>query len=135
MDRVLRIIMKSPNVPFEGKCVLFSEHFRQMLSLVPRNSRSVIVLMCFQYSPLHLCTDCLSQNEDMRLQAIPDDQESDTAVLEYPNFLLKVGEEKLKQAVDSLIELPPSINIVDSSTKLVKYVFSNLKKKIKMFRG
>ena len=121
--------MKSKNVPFGGKCVLFSRDFRQILPVVPRGTRSMIVFMCFKSSPLYQCMDFLSLCENMRLNAIQYDQDSDSAVLEYPNFLLKGGEGKLKQTEDSFIELPPSVSIVESSTRLVESVFPNLKEK------
>ena len=35
VDRTLRAIMKSPNVPFGRKCILFSGDFRQILPVVP----------------------------------------------------------------------------------------------------
>ena len=61
------------------------------------------MFVCFQSSTLYECMDFLSLSENMRLQAIQDDQEADPTVLEYPNFLMKVGEEKLKQSMDSFI--------------------------------
>ena len=54
------------------------------------------------------------------------DHETNAAVLEYPSFLLKVGEEKIEVTIDSLIELPTAVNVVDSATDLVLSVFQNL---------
>ena len=108
--------MKSPSVPFGAKCVLFSGDFRQILPVVPRVSQGMIVFMCFQSSPLYPCMSFLSLSENVRLQSIRDDEDPDPAVFEYPNFLLKVGEGKLKQTEDSFIEVPPSVNIVESLT-------------------
>ena len=93
--------MKSPNVPFGGKCVLFSGDFRQILPVVPRGSRGMIIFMCFQSSPLYQCMSFLSLSEKMRLQSIRDDEDPYPAVFEYLNFLMKVGEGKLKQTEDS----------------------------------
>ena len=121
--------MKSPNIPFERKCVLFSGDFRQILPVVPRGSRGMILFMCFQSSPLYQCMSFRSLSENMRLQSIRDDEDPDPAVFQYPNFLLKVGDGILKRTEDSFIELPPSVNIVESSTKLVESVFPNLKEK------
>ena len=39
----------------------------------------------------------------MRLELNLDNQEAEPAVLEYPDFLLKFGDRKLKQTDDSLI--------------------------------
>ena len=38
VDRTMRKIMKSPNVRFGGKSVLFSGDFRQILPVAPRDS-------------------------------------------------------------------------------------------------
>ena len=58
-----------------------------------------------------------------------DDQKTDLAVLQYPDFLLKVVEEKIKQTEASLIEILPSVSIIESSTKLVEFLFPNFKEK------
>ena len=65
----------------------------------------------------------------MRLREIQNEKKADKEVLEYPEFLLKVGEGKLEAATDSLIPLPPAVNIVDSLTYLVQSVFQNIEKK------
>ena len=44
-------------------------------------------------------------------------------------FLLKLGEEKLKTAGNSLIDLTNSANIRSSATELVRSVFQNLELK------
>ena len=38
VDRTLRVIMKSPSVPFGGRCVLFSGDLRRILPVVPKGS-------------------------------------------------------------------------------------------------
>ena len=126
VDRTLRAIMKAPYVPFGGKCILFSGDFRQILPVVPRGSRGMIVFMSFKSSPLYQCVDLLSLNENMRLEANVKYHETNTAVLGYPAFLLKVGEGKFEVTTESLIELPTAVNVVGSSTDLVKSVFQNL---------
>ena len=65
----------------------------------------------------------------MRLQAIENDKEADKEALEYSDFLLKVGEGKLKGTADSLITLPTAVNIVDSIVGLVQSVFQNLEER------
>ena len=44
IDRTLWAIMKSPNVLFGGKCILFSVDFRQILPVAPRRSRGRLFL-------------------------------------------------------------------------------------------
>ena len=70
----------------------------------------------------------LRSSENLKLQEIRDDQKTDPAVLEYLNFLLKVVEGKLKQTMNHFIELPPSVNIVELSAKLVESVLQIRKK-------
>ena len=65
----------------------------------------------------------------MRLQVIRDDQEANLTVLEYLDFLFKFGEGKLKLTMDSFIEVPASLNIVELLAKLVESVFPNSKEK------
>ena len=119
VDRNLRVIMKSPSVTFGGKCVLFNRDFRQILPVVPRGSRCMIVFTCFKSSPLYRYVNSLSLTENMRLRGIQKDKKADKEVLEYPEFFLKAGEGKLERATDSLIPLPPAVNIVDSVADFV----------------
>ena len=37
VDRTFRAIMKTPQVPFGGKCILFSSNFLQILPVVPES--------------------------------------------------------------------------------------------------
>ena len=67
VDPTLRVIMKSPNVPFGRKCVLFTRDFRQILPVLPRDSQAMIVFMCFRYSHLHQCMIFLTLSESMSL--------------------------------------------------------------------
>ena len=117
VGRTLRKIMKSPNFTFEGKSVLFSGGFRQILPVAPRGSRGMIVFMCFKSSLLHQSVKCLSLTQNMRLRAIRNDVDTDKSVLQYPNFLLKLGEVKLKTTRDSSIDLPTSVNTCSSETQ------------------
>ena len=129
VDRTLSVIMKSSSVPFGGKCILFSGDFQQILPVVPSGSRGMIVFTCFKSSPLYEYVNSLSLTENMRLRGIQNDKKADKEVLENPEFFLQVGEGKIEGAPDSLIPLPPAVNIVDSVTDLVQSVFQNIEKK------
>ncbi len=129
VDRTLCSIMKSPHVPLRGNCVLFSGDFLQILPVVPRASRGMIVLMCFKSCPPYLCVKLLSLTENMSLQSIMNEHEIDKAFLEYPKFLLELDEGKVKRTIDSLIELPSAVNVVGAATELVQSVFENLDSK------
>ena len=79
--------------------------------------------MCFKSSPLSQFVDLVSLTENMRLEANRKYHETDTDVLVYLSFLLKVGEGKVEVTTESLIELPNAVNVVDSPTDLFKSVF------------
>ena len=84
----------------------------------------VYMLSFFAFLPIH---GFPKSDENMRLRAIQDDQQTDTSLLEYLNFPLNSGEGKQKQTEDSLTELRPSVHIVESSTSLFESVFPNFK--------
>ena len=121
--------MKSRSVPFGGKCAWFSGDLRKKLPVVPRGSRGIIVFTYFKSSPLYQYFNSLSLTENMRLRGIQNDKKADKEVLEYPEFSLKVGEGKIEGTTDSLIPLPPAVNIADSVTDLLQPNFQNIEKK------
>ena len=63
-DQTLRVLIKSPNIPLGGKCILFRGDFRQILPVVPRGSQGMIVFMYFQSSPLYQCIDFLNLSQN-----------------------------------------------------------------------
>ena len=65
-------------------------------------------------------------NENMRLQDIMNEPGIDNNVLEFPRYLLKVEEGKVHEIVDSSIEIPSAVNIVNSSEKLVESGFCSV---------
>ena len=75
--RTLRVIMKSPNLSFGQKCVLFSGDLRQILPVVPRSSRGMIVFICFKSSPPYQSLKCISLTQNMKLRAIQNDVDTD----------------------------------------------------------
>ena len=99
VDRTLRAVMKNLTVPFGGKCILFSGDFRQILPVVPKGSRGMIVHLCFKSSPLYRHTRKLQLKQNMRLNALKNDPLADSSALSYPDsffqwvkgvYLLKV---------------------------------------------
>ncbi len=62
----------------------------------------------------------------MRLKALKDDPRVEPTALEYPEFLLSVGEGRQEQDEDSNIDLPNSITVVQSSVQLIDSIFPNL---------
>ena len=69
VDRTLRAIMKTLYVQFGEKLILFSGDFLQILPVVLRGSRGMIVFLSFKSFPLYDCMDILSLTENMRLEA------------------------------------------------------------------
>ena len=59
----------------------------------------------------------------MRLRAIQNNLGTDMSVSEYPDFLSKFGDGKLKKTRDRFINLPTSFSIRRSAIELVRSVF------------
>ncbi len=70
VDCTLRAIMKNPLVPFGGKCILFSDYFRQLLPVVLRGSRGMVVHLCLKSSPIFEDLKLLHLTENMQLQSL-----------------------------------------------------------------
>lgn len=128
VDRTLRAIMDAEDIPFGGKCVLFSGDFRQILPVVPKGSRGMIVHMCLKSSPLFSDLTVLRLSENMRLKKLKEDPDADEAALQYPEYLLRVGEGRLEQGEEGNVDLPKSVNIIESRDELIKEVFGGLEK-------
>ena len=117
VDRTLKDLMKI-NLPFGGTVVLFSGDFRQILPVVPCGSRGQVVNACFKSSPLFPLFKKIQLTENMRLMALMNDENADENALQFPTYLLKVGEDKFSDAVDSRIKLPTSVKIDSQRCKL-----------------
>ncbi len=85
VDRTLRAIMKSLCVPLGGKFILFSGD-------LSRGSRVMIVFMSLKSCPLFSHLKLLKLKRNMRLKAMGDDPCVDMQALQYPNYLLQIGE-------------------------------------------
>ena len=110
--RTLRAIMEKPLGPFGRKSILFSGDFRQILPIVPRGSCGMVVHLCLKSSPIFKDLKLLHLTENMQLQSQTDDPNADEGALNYPNYLLEIGEGKLKVDNGSQIDLTPSRNVV-----------------------
>ena len=108
VEKTLRDVMDN-NMPFGGKVVLFSGDFRQILPVVPCGARGQIVDACFRSSALFSEFQTLRLTENMRLSALMQDSTASRDALEFPAFLLKVGEGKVRDVVDDRIKLPQSV--------------------------
>ena len=91
VERTLRDVMNN-SFDFGYKAVLVSGDFRQILPVIPGGSRADIVEKCFKASPLYDKFNVLRLTENMRLAELRVDPNADPEALEFPEFLLKVGE-------------------------------------------
>ncbi len=126
LDRTLRVIMPNPFVPFGMNCILLRGNFRQILPVVPEGSREMIVHLCLKSSPLSEDLILLHLTKNMRLQYLMEDPKVDPHALNYPPYLLRVGEGKLKHDKRAEIDLTQSINVVKSCSDLVNDIFENI---------
>uniref|UniRef100_A0A0R0GF21 ATP-dependent DNA helicase n=1 Tax=Glycine max TaxID=3847 RepID=A0A0R0GF21_SOYBN len=79
------------NLIFEGKVIMFGGDFRQILSVIPRESRSNIINATINSSYLWPCCPVLRLTKNIRLQAnlqSIDDQETAT----FPKCILDIGD-------------------------------------------
>ncbi len=121
--------MKNPSVAFSGKCILFSGDFRQTLPVVSRGSHGIVAHLCLKSSPIFEYLKLLHLTENMRLQSLTKDPYADKDALNYPDYLLEVGERKLKHDNGSETDLTPSINVLKSSHELVHSIFADISNK------
>ena len=124
VDRLLRDLMDTPDVPFGGKILVMGGDFRQVLPVMPHCSREVVVTHSLKESPLWKggLVTIISLRRNMRAQA------ADEAWREY---LLQIGngdlpqEENLGQDVIRLrddIVAPRDWSLSD----LVQHTYPNL---------
>ncbi len=106
--------------------MLLNGDCRKILPVVPKTSRGMIVHMCLKSSIVLLELKVLDLTDNMRLKALKDDPRVKLTALEYPEFLLRVGEGRIEQDEDSNIDLPNSITVTQSSVDLIDSIFPNL---------
>ena len=114
VDRTLRAIVNDPALLFGGKCVLLSGDCRQILSVVPKESRGMILHMCLKSSWIFSELRVLHLTENMRLKALKEDPNAELAALEYSEYLLRIGEGRQDRDQNNCIHLPVSVTVVQS---------------------
>ncbi len=95
VDRSSRDITRR-NLPFRGKCVLFSGDFRQFLPVIPGGSRAQIVHASVESSALYAGFRIVRLTENMRLSSLRNDPGATETALQFPNYLLRLGEGRLE---------------------------------------
>ena len=74
IDRSMRDIMQTPNLPFGGKIFLLSGDFRQCLPVIPGANRATIVRHCLNQSHLWPLFTQLKLTQNMRVLTSGDEQ-------------------------------------------------------------
>ncbi len=125
VDRSLRDITRT-NLPFGGKCVLYTGDFRQNLPVIPRGSRAQIVHRCVRSSALYADFRTLRLTENMRLSSLRNDPHASDTALQFPIYLLRLGEGPLEESEGNMVELPESEQNVLDVDALCNSVFESL---------
>ncbi|XP_050895929.1 uncharacterized protein LOC127102625 [Lathyrus oleraceus] len=107
-DKTLKDIMGRSNCSdklFRGKVIVLGGDFRQILSVVPRGSRSDIIHSTINSSYIWDHCVVLKLTKNMRLQQAVNT--SSTSELElFSNWILKVGDGKLEEPNDGYTDIP-----------------------------
>ena len=109
IDRLLRDIMRQPNVPFGGKVMFLTGDFRQCAPVSDNENIEASVLMCLKNSELW---------QNFRRLALVENVRADPNEREFKNWLMEIGDARshLFDGHD-LIRLPDRVvcrgNIVD----------------------
>ena len=94
VDRALRSLMGTPDLPFGGKVFVMAGDFRQVLPVVPRGNRASIVGACIKRYQLWNHVTVLRLDTNMRVQLLLESLGHDAAAAQeaFARFLLAVGE-------------------------------------------
>ncbi|CDF37673.1 unnamed protein product [Chondrus crispus] len=121
VDRSLRDLMQTDR-PFGGKFLVLAGDFRQILPVVPGGSRGQIVSACVKASPLYRECRFLRLTENMRLAALRADPAADVEALNFPEFLLSVGEGRINgEQRPEWISLPHADKVENEDTNALIY--------------
>ncbi|CDF77418.1 ATP dependant DNA helicase [Chondrus crispus] len=127
VDRSLRDLMQT-DPPFGGKFLVLAGDFRKILPVDPGGSRGQIVSACVKSSPLYRKCRFLCLTENMRLAALPADHAADVEALNFPQFLLSVGEGRLQcEQRPEWISLPQSAAFEHTIRNLCLKVFHGVR--------
>ena len=86
IDNMIRISKACKDIPFGGTVFLLGGDFRQVLQIVPRQPRTVIVQICLKSSPLWPHFQLVKLKTNIRVE--PDQQEFARWLLELDNGTL-----------------------------------------------
>ncbi|XP_022032408.1 uncharacterized protein LOC110933497 [Helianthus annuus] len=137
LDRTMRDISRSsqPNMqskPFGGKVILFGGDFRQILPVIPKGTRTMIVNASLNSSYIWRHCKVLKLTENMRLRV--GCQEADLKeIKEFGEWILKLGDGLLGEENDGEIdiEIPDDLLIHDQVnliSSLISYIYPDMNK-------
>ncbi|XP_021986250.1 uncharacterized protein LOC110882569 [Helianthus annuus] len=135
LDRTMRDISRSsqPNMqskPFGGKVILFGGDFRQILSIIPKGTRTMIVNASLNSSYIWRHCQVLKLTENMRLRV--GCQEADLKeIKEFGEWILKLGDGLLGEENDGEIdiEIPDDLLIhdqVNPISSLISFIYPDM---------
>ncbi|XP_035840335.1 uncharacterized protein LOC110914132 [Helianthus annuus] len=135
LDRTMRDISRSsqPNMqskPFGGKVILFGGDFRQILSVIPKGTRTMIVNASLNSSYIWRHCQVLKLTENMRLRVSC--QEADLKeIKEFGEWILKLGDGLLGEENDGEIDIkiPDDLLIhdqVNPISSLISFIYPDM---------
>ena len=105
IDRMLRDITGA-HAPFGGKVFLLGGDFRQVLPVIPRQPRTVIIENCLKRSPMWPCFKVFKLSKNMRAK------ENE---LEFASWLIGLGNDELQCEgcnIPDSVEIPSECNLI-----------------------
>ena len=134
-DRTMNDIMKmqghgATHVLFGGKVVVFGGGFRQILSVIPKGSRSDIVSSTVNQSYLWKSCEVLKLTKNMRLSQCETSQSRDE-IKEFGDWILKLGDGMLvsvnKGSDEALVPSDLLLHGVENPLeKLIEFTYPDL---------
>lgn len=115
IDRLLRDIMRTSDIPFGGKCVLIAGDFRQVLPVVPRGTKVDILMATIKKNVLW---------QDFRSFKLTKNIRAESDNTGFQDFLMTIGNGSTINE-SGLIDLPHDF-IVSSHHAVEQFVFGGL---------
>lgn len=122
VDKLLRVIMKKPDLPFGGKPVLLGGDFRQCLPIVPHGHRVAIVESSIKSSRSWNSIKIIQLTKNMRTA---------TDSQEYSDWLRELGDGTLTTNTDPAIDFGgdmieiPSDFILEDGKDIISHVYGD----------
>lgn len=118
--------LRRSTLPFDGIVLLCFGDFWQILLVVRAPNCSQKVGVFFKCSWLYILLKCLHILENVRLQVLHKSPKAARDALDFPCYLLNIGEGQLHSVETQTINLFTSVNLVKDSNDLIDMVLPNL---------